>query len=175
MTSFLPKSGANSWYSEPWPWLLMAGPLIVVVAGLFTAWLAVRSDDGLVADDYYKQGLAINQTLRRDALAADLRYRATATASSDRDRIRLHLTGAAQLPEALRLTISHPTRSGLDQTISLRQVEPGWYESPLHAPERGRWHLTLEDAQRTWRMTGTWHLAGASSIVFDNPAPPPVN
>ena len=163
------------WYKEPWPWILMSGPAAVIVAGSITAWMAFASADGLVADDYYKQGLAVNQTLRRDTLAADRHYQVSAIASADLTRMRLHLTGAAQLPEALRLTISHPTRSGLDQTIDLRPMESGWYESPLHAPERGRWHLTLEDAQRTWRMTGTWHLAGASSIVFDNPAPQPVN
>ena len=56
------------WYREPWPWLLMAGPAAVVVAGFATLWLAVSSNDGLVADDYYKQGLAINQTLQREAL-----------------------------------------------------------------------------------------------------------
>ena len=38
---------AQPWYRERWPWILMAGPATVVVAGLFTAWLAVRSDDGL--------------------------------------------------------------------------------------------------------------------------------
>ena len=60
------ETGATPWYREPWPWLLMAGPVTVIIAGGFTAWLAVTSSDGLVADDYYKQGLAINQTLERD-------------------------------------------------------------------------------------------------------------
>jgi hypothetical protein len=35
---------------------------IVIVAGAVTVWLAVVSNDGLVTDDYYKQGLAVNQT-----------------------------------------------------------------------------------------------------------------
>ena len=41
---------SKPWYREPWPWILMAGPAIVVVAGIATAWLAVRSNDGLVED-----------------------------------------------------------------------------------------------------------------------------
>ena len=36
---------APPWYREPWPWLLMAGPAAVVVAGLITAWIAVKTDD----------------------------------------------------------------------------------------------------------------------------------
>jgi hypothetical protein len=39
---------------------------VVVVAGIFTAWLAISRADALVADDYYKQGKAINKDLRRD-------------------------------------------------------------------------------------------------------------
>jgi len=38
------------WYRHPWPWILMAGPAIVVVAGLVTAFLAVTTFDGLVAE-----------------------------------------------------------------------------------------------------------------------------
>ena len=51
------------WYRDPWPWILMAGPAAVVVAGAITLWIAFASADGLVAGDYYKQGLAINQVI----------------------------------------------------------------------------------------------------------------
>mgnify|MGYP000916835605 FL=1 len=47
---------AKPWYREPWPWLLMSGPGLVVIAGVVTAWIAFSGADGLVADDYYKQG-----------------------------------------------------------------------------------------------------------------------
>ena len=30
----LKSSDKQPWYKEPWPWILMAGPGIVVVAGL---------------------------------------------------------------------------------------------------------------------------------------------
>ena len=66
------RSDGKPWYKEPWPWFLMAGPAIVIVAGFATAWLAIISNDGLVTDDYYKQGLAINQRLQRDHHASDL-------------------------------------------------------------------------------------------------------
>jgi len=45
---------SRPWYREPWPWILMAGPAAVIVAGIFTMTLAYRTEDGLVADDYYK-------------------------------------------------------------------------------------------------------------------------
>ena len=59
-------SRAQPWYREPWPWILMSGPAAVIVAGAVTTWMAFASADGLVADDYYKRGLAINAVLKRE-------------------------------------------------------------------------------------------------------------
>lgn len=45
-------SERTPWYRHRWPWLLMAGPGTVLVAGAITTWIAFASADGLVADDY---------------------------------------------------------------------------------------------------------------------------
>ena len=44
-------------------WLLIAGPAIVVVAGIATAWIALAAPDPVVASDYYKRGIEINKAL----------------------------------------------------------------------------------------------------------------
>jgi len=49
------RADRQPWYKEPWPWLLMLGPFVVVIAGLATAWLAGKSYDGFVTADYYKK------------------------------------------------------------------------------------------------------------------------
>ena len=82
------------WYRDRWPWILMSGPIAVVVAGAFTAVLAVRSADGLVAEDYYKRGLAINQALARAERGRRLGL--SASASILPDRVRVALAGPAQ-------------------------------------------------------------------------------
>ena len=41
---------ARPWYREPWPWILAAGPAIVVVAGLATFWIAAHNADVVVKD-----------------------------------------------------------------------------------------------------------------------------
>ena len=74
------------WYRHPWPWILMAGPAVVVVAGIITAWIAVSTHDGLVADDYYKQGLAVNQKLARNDTAARMQLEARLRLSAGRRR-----------------------------------------------------------------------------------------
>jgi hypothetical protein len=60
------------WWKQRWPWLLMAGPAIVALASVYTTYLAMATPDALVVGDYYKQGKAINQDLRRDRVAAQL-------------------------------------------------------------------------------------------------------
>ena len=42
---------AKPWYRHPWPWILMSGPAIVVVAGIVTAVIAVATADGVVKED----------------------------------------------------------------------------------------------------------------------------
>ena len=53
------------WYKQLWPWLLISLPASAVFGGIATFILAVNSPNALVADDYYKQGLAINQQTER--------------------------------------------------------------------------------------------------------------
>ena len=167
------RTPALPWYREPWPWLLMAGPVAVILAGIATIWIAVVSSDGLVVDDYYKQGLAINQTLERSALAAARGYRAEAVLSGDGHSISLRLTSAdaGGLPETLQLHITHPTRAGRDGLVLLRQRSPGLYEGAVPALTAGRWILILEDLQSNWRLGGTVLMPGQSSITLlpENP------
>jgi uncharacterized protein len=136
------------WYREPWPWILMSGPAAVLVAGAATMWIAFASADGLVADDYYKRGLAINQDLRRDQKAAQRGIAADVTIDSGLLRVRL--SGAA--PEAVFGQLAHATRAGYDQRLRLARVAEGLYETQMPALPAGRWRLILEDPRREWRL-----------------------
>lgn len=148
MTTGVPH---KPWYREPWPWLLMAGPFIVVVAGVVTAWLAVVSDDGLVAGDYYKQGLAVNQLLARAERARAMELEAQLRLSARSVEVRLSAREGVALPPVLALRLSHPTHADLDQVVSL-QGEGGRYAASLAPLASGRWRVQLEDEAKTWRL-----------------------
>ena len=60
------------WYKYKLVWMIIAIPAASVIAGINMIYLAVNTDDGLVVDDYYKEGMAINQSLQRDKTAAEL-------------------------------------------------------------------------------------------------------
>lgn len=65
MTSDPTATDPAPWWRYGYVWLLIAGPVAVIVAGVLTAWVAVRSPDPVVATDYYRRGLDINRTLER--------------------------------------------------------------------------------------------------------------
>ena len=148
---------SGPWYREPWPWLLMAGPATVVVAGIATAVLAFRSSDGVVADDYYKQGLAINRVLERGARARLLGVTATAGFDNLANTVNILVASHAPALPRLKLTLVHPTRPGVDQAIVLTHSGEGRYTGRIDTSRSANWNLTLEDEQATWRVAGRWH------------------
>jgi len=146
------------WYREPWPWILIAGPAAVVVAGIVTIWIAFSGADGLVAEDYYKQGLAINRVLEREAAAQRLGIVARIEPAAGRLRVRLAATHAtpSTRPPALFVQLAHATRAGHDLRLRLAPASDGTYESELPALPKGRWRVSIEDPQASWRVAGTW-------------------
>jgi len=145
---------ARPWYREPWPWFLMSLPAIAIVAGFVTLAIALATDDGLVADDYYKQGLAVNQVLKRDARARELGLSARASLAGA--EVRVTLSGTKEMLPELRLRLVHPTRSGRDQAVALRAAE-GVYRGRMASVNGEPRLLVLEDAAATWRLTGSWN------------------
>jgi uncharacterized protein len=154
-----------AWYREPWPWLVMLGPAVVVVAGVITMVIAFRTSDGLVADDYYKRGLMVNRVMEREARARTLGIAAEVMFNGERNAVRVLLASNAPLPEALRLTLVHPTRGQADQAIELRHAGPSLYEGRLRAPSNAAWRIALEDGAATWRVTGRWKST-SEALVF---------
>lgn len=150
------RSENQPWYKERWPWFLMAGPVIVIVAGFITLWLAVESNDGLVTDDYYKQGLAVNQRMHRDQQAAGLGLHADLMRADLNVRLMLGAEQAAKLPEVIVLKLAHPTRSGQDQAVQMQAEGTGFYSGKLSADIAGRWLVSIEDPAGQWRLQGEW-------------------
>jgi len=160
-----PVGPARPWYREPWPWILMALPFSAVVGSIATAWIAVVHNDPLVADNYYKEGLAINRDLDRDRAAAAAGYHADVMVSEDGSRVRLYLTGGAALPDSVRLRFMHPTRADWDRSVELKGRQTGWYEGQLDLPAAPRWRVDLENQARTWRIGGEWRpVDGAAKL-----------
>lgn len=164
MTIIENKLGVNPWYREPWPWILMSGPFIVVVAGFVTAWIAVKTNDGLVTEDYYKKGLAANLTIAQSERAVTLGIEAAVKLTAEQVTIRMvAIDTNFSFPERISVTFSHPTRAGLDQQVTLEKQD-GAYSGKFRLPLSGHWLVLVEDEAHSWRILGNVAFPAAGEI-----------
>ncbi len=61
---------AQAWYRHPLVWMLIAGPLVVVLAAFYTAYLAMSAPDPVLAHDAYEYGQNRQETSDRSLLPA---------------------------------------------------------------------------------------------------------
>ncbi|MDR0701933.1 MAG: FixH family protein [Azoarcus sp.] len=165
------------WHRQGWPWFLIALPAIAVVAGIVTLILAHRSWDGLVSDDYYKEGQSIVQVVDRLEYAREMGLSARARVRDGAISVELSIEREEDLPATLYLTIVHPTHSGSDQQVLLQKGSDGVYSGEIAPLRAGRWSFRLEDSlkserelknnPRSWRMDGIANLPMETEILLE--------
>lgn len=153
------------WYRQRWPWFLISFPLTAVLAGFATWYIAWSSNDGLVADDYYKQGLEINRSLASQETARQLGLVGLLTGSADGLVLRLKAEREITFPSRLRLKILSPVRAGLDQVVEL-VGEAGLYRGRMPDLSKGHWNLVLEDEGATWKIPASTQFPLNSEIAL---------
>ena len=157
------------WYKQFWPWFLIFFPAVAVVAGIATIILAVKSDDGLVKDDYYKAGLAINRTLELEKNAQALNLQANVVWDKLTQAITLKLTGKiTHQPPRLTMQLAHATRANLDQTVTLFLApDKKSYTGKIQSAKKGSWLIILEPEEKTWRINGRIKLPTQTQWKLD--------
>lgn len=157
-------SDTKPWYRQFWPWFLMALPAAVVVAGLWTAFIAYDHADDLVVDDYYKDGLAINIQLAKKQRATELGL--SARLNFGDEFVTVNLSGAVK-DSGLRLLLSHPLEADRDFAVPLVLVTPGVYRGSLEQDVAPNWHWILQGlTNEDWRLDGAVQAAD-----FDHASP----
>lgn len=147
---------AKPWYTHPWPWLLMLGPFIVIIAGIYTTWLAVSRPDALVVDDYYKQGKAINQDLSRDRVAAEMKLEAEVRYDAAAGKLVGSVRGLGEKVDTLSISLIHSTRPEKDLKLTAKPDESGAFSVELPMLDMARWQILVEGPGREWRLNGVW-------------------
>lgn len=158
-------AAALPWYRHRWPWILIGLPATAVVAGFITLYLAVRSDDGVVAEDYYTKGLAINQVLDRQDRAKQLGLTADIRQQDGGFVVTLVADRELALPEEIRLALVNPVRAGMDRMISLRR-NGMQYVGRTDPVKEGRWKLVLEDQGGIWQLFSETRLPLAGVVTL---------
>ena len=168
----LAGAGAGPWYSHRWPWLLMLGPVLVIVGGSYAAYLAVTRPDAMVVDDYYLQGKAINQDLRRDRVASVLQL----SFEAHYDPASATLAGSMRgggLPLAtpLHIYLAHPTQPAKDLQLLAQPDGTGRFSVAMPMLERAHWQVVVEGPQREWRLAHSWSWPRQHTLEIGADAP----
>jgi hypothetical protein len=170
--AFPAQAGAGPWYAHRWPWLLMLGPAAVIVGGAFATYLAITRPDAMVVDDYYKQGKAINQDLRRDRAASKLALSFEAHYEPAGARLAGSMQGAGQpLATPLRIYLAHPTQPAKDLQLLVQPDAAGRFSVPMPMLERAHWQVVVEGPRREWRLARSWSWPRQHTLAIDADAP----
>jgi len=144
---------SRPWYREPMLWLVILLPAAAVAAALASVVTAFVHRDAVVADEYRKEGLAINRDPTRDRAAERLGVSAAVALADGRLTVRL-APGTAAPPAGLVVIFSHATRAEQDRLVTLSAGADGVYAAPLPALAPGHWFLEVSPADRGWRLSG---------------------
>jgi hypothetical protein len=154
---------ARSWRREPMVWLVIALPLLTVVAGLATAMIAAQGPPDRMDANVRRVAQVQTSDLAPD-LAAAARGVEGEIAFERRDgRFTLRIVGA---PDAdLQLWLRHPGDARRDLRATLLASGDGHYVAALGALGAGPWNLTLSGDDGAWRVTGRL-AAGANRATL---------
>lgn len=158
------------WYRQFWPWFLIALPGSVVIAGLTTVYIAFKGADTLVDDNYYREGLAINQRLEQDQLALDMGLSAVIQLDNDSGELFVTLAntnGAEVINKKLFIQLLHPTDEKRDREFTLVSMSPGRYRVDLDVQLIHRFYLRLfPEPDREWRLSGEMNFSDSKQITL---------
>jgi len=155
-----------SWYRQPIMWLVVGIPVSAVLFGIVMISLAITSNDGLVADDYYKRGLEINRSLERDRVAAQwgLQARVRMDDTQHKVFVDLYWPLAVDPPQQPVLSFLHATQQGRDAKLVMHSDGRGKYWGALPNLSKGRWYVRL--ATPDWRLQTVTQLPRSGELLL---------
>jgi hypothetical protein len=159
------------WYKHPMVWLVITFPMTAVIAGTITIIIAINTEDALVVDDYYKEGLQINRVIGHDRAAQEMGLSAFVDLNSQTGEIQLSLSAdkALQAPAELTFKLIHRTRSGQDQVTTLVKIgeQGAEYKGFIKPPViEGRWTIQIL-RDNTWRLKQDFSTRSAEHVILN--------
>jgi uncharacterized protein len=151
-STLMQQHSPSRWYREPYVWLVILFPTLSVIMGITILTLSIKSNDGMVVDDYYKRGMAINEILARDQAARDYGLEAVLDWHSTPGQLRMVLSSTEPFdyPETIHIDFFHATRSGYDRDVYLQREVDNLYVGTMPDLRLGRWNVEIEADD--WRI-----------------------
>jgi hypothetical protein len=163
---------SKPWHKYPLVWMMVLIPFTAVIMGVVMIWLAVDTDDGLVADDYYKLGLEINRVIARDKKAAELGLSAIIEFDNSTQAIKIQFNKGSleSYPNSLPLQLQHATRENSDLTVVLDHGIGDQYIGHVSQPiSEGVWYFNISGdsaAGAGWKLNARTHVRSKNRILL---------
>ncbi len=161
------KTPVKPGYKQLWPWLVFSIPLLTIVAGVITYFIAADQPHNLVKDDYFKEGLAVNRSLDKIKNASELGLKATLTQDIENQLLKLALDSLQPVEAQVVVTLSHPTQSKLDRVIKMESVSKNEFLGQLPELPAAYWYVSITDDQGEWEIKSRWHVSDSVSLNID--------
>jgi hypothetical protein len=140
------------WTRNPVAWLMVGIPVLTVIAGFWTLWLAAGSG----ATDSHPDRVRRTAQVQEASLAAD--ENAAALGLSARLQVDAGTTVVSLQPSpgplAPVLRLVHPFESSRDRVVELSPGPRGWQGGSLAAAHA--WQLQMTAADGSWRLVGRY-------------------
>lgn len=151
-------------YKEPWFWFLMAPLFGVFIMGFTMLYLSISTNDGVIVDNFYKDGLAINAREEQDSYARELHL--TAQLRLDQTLANIQVKGElTELPDSIWLHIIYPTKESRDIKVPL-QRSGDIFTGALPEVISGRYQVMISPRHKSNAM---WRLHAESTFPLQEP------
>lgn len=141
------------WYKQFWLWFMLVPLGILVMASFYLLYKAVTTHDGVVVDNFYRDGKGYAVRYEEDAFARAMKLRGNL--SWQDQTLRVSLGGdLTPLPETMELLIIFPTNDDFDVTVIVEHRGLGEYVGQLPVDVEGKRHLQLHplNVEQEWRL-----------------------
>ena len=136
-----------------------------MIACIYFIILAVNSADDMVEGDYYRQGLAINESLAEERLSAALGLEVSI--QLEQGRYLVPKLDAGDSSVAIQSMIfQHPFEDSLDFHMPVQSGSR--YPLPPEVPIASRWYIELrgDSSQGVWQLKGDHDFRNSSTAYL---------
>lgn len=152
---------------EPMLWLVVAIPLLTVVAGVATVVIAAQGPPDRMDADVRRVAQMQTSDLAPDLAAAARGIAAELEVERRDGSLALRLTGVGDAA-GLQLWLRHPGDARRDLRADLQPLGDDRYRAQPGALGDGPWNLSLTGEDGAWRLSG--RLAGGADHATLQPA-----
>lgn len=161
------ETDTKPWYKQFWPWFVLSPLIVVIGGGVFMTFVAVKTFDGPILDNFYKDGLTIVERTEQDDWARA--HNLEASLQTIGDRVQLRLSGQLDSrPDSLKLLYAFRTQASRDVTVTLKRQPDGRYLGQLPRAIEGKRILELQPMgdKPEWLLRGGQTLPSSGIVTL---------